>query len=446
MAAEPSLAARLLDEITGRAQSPEYWWQLGIIALAAALAWATRRTVVSAIARDAGIQPGSAREILAELSSRLVFPVLLGLGCQIAAAVLARLDLPQGAIATVAVIALALAGIRLLIELLKRGLRPGPLLVATEHVLAWGLSLLVAVYVLGWLEPITAALDGVALPLGEKRFSLLDALSIVATLLAFLLIAAWLGALATRGIMASEQLSIGLRVGVSKVVRLLLLVLAALIALDIVGVDLAGLAIFSGALGIGLGFGLQRIAANYISGFILVGDRSIRQGDVITIGERFGVVRELRARYVVVRDRDGVDTLIPNENLISSEVVNWSYGDRAIRLKLPLRISYRDDPRTALRLLLEAARRHPRVLKDPSPASRVIAFGDSGFDLELRFWIMDPEDGIFNVRSDLHLEIWDLFQQAGIRIPRPQRELHLQDGWRVRPDAPGTPAPDPSAR
>ncbi|MBM5811932.1 MAG: mechanosensitive ion channel [Gammaproteobacteria bacterium] len=446
MATEPSLAARLLDEVAGRAQSAEYWWQLGIILLAVALAWAMRRAVIRSFARAAGTQPGSAGEILAELSSRLVFPAVLGLGCQIAATVLARLDLPQGAIATVAVIALAFTGIRLLIELLKRGLRPGPLLVATEHVLAWGLSLLVAVYVLGWLEPITAALDSIALPLGEKSFSLLDALRIVATLLAFLLVAAWLGALATRGIMASEQLSIGLRVGISKVVRLLLLVLAALVALDLVGVDLAGLAIFSGALGIGLGFGLQRIAANYISGFILVGDRSIRQGDVITIGERFGVVRELRARYVVVRDRDGVDTLIPNENLISSEVINWSYGDRAIRLKLPLRISYRDDPHAALRLLLEAAGRHPRVLKEPKPASRVIAFGDNGIELELRFWIMDPEDGIFNVRSDLHLTIWDLFREAGFTIPYPQRDLHLRDGWNLRPGGSDTPAPAPSAR
>lgn len=446
MVDEQPLLSSLIDEFLVRALSPDYWWQVGTIAAAIALAWLGRRTLLGFLARNAPAAPGTALEILSELASRLVFPATLGLACQVAAAVLTRLELPHGAIATVAVVALAFAGIRLLIELLKRGLRPGPLLVASEHAIAWVLSLLVAVYVLGWLGPITAALDGIALPLGSTRFSLLDALRIIATLLAFLIVAAWLGALATRGIMTSSEISIGLRVGVAKVVRLLLLVLAALLALNAVGIDFAGLAIFGGALGIGLGFGLQRIAANFVSGFILIADRSIRQGDVITVGERFGVVRELRARYVVVRDRDGVDMLIPNENLINSEVVNWSYGDRAIRLKLPLRISYRDDPRTALRLLLEAARRHPRVLQDPAPASRVIAFGDSGFDLELRFWIMDPEDGIFNVRSDLHLEIWDLFQQAGIRIPRPQRELHLRDGWNLRPGPPDTPAPGPSAR
>jgi small-conductance mechanosensitive channel len=196
--------------------------------------------------------------------------------------------------------------------------------------------------------------------------------------------------------------------------------------LNAVGIDLAALTVFGGALGIGLGFGLQRIAANFISGFILVGDRSIRQGDVITIGERFGVVKELRARYMVVRDRDGVDTLIPNENVISAEVVNWSYGDRSVRLKLQVQISYQDDPRKALALLEQAAAGHPRVLADPAPASRVMAFEDNGIALELRFWIQDPEAGVNNVRSDLHLAVWDLFHEAGITIPYPQRDVHMK--------------------
>jgi small-conductance mechanosensitive channel len=146
------------------------------------------------------------------------------------------------------------------------------------------------------------------------------------------------------------------------------------------------------------------------------------------------VVRELRARYVVVRDRDGVDTLIPNENIITSEVINWSYSDRAIRLKLPVQVSYRDDPRKALELMNAAAAAHPRVESAPKPVGRVIRFGESGIDLELRFWIRDPEDGVNNVRSDLYLAIWDAFKEAGITIPFPQRDVNLQmsqvpSGW-----------------
>jgi small-conductance mechanosensitive channel len=226
--------------------------------------------------------------------------------------------------------------------------------------------------------------------------------------------------------MAASEISIGLRVGIAKTVRFGLIILAALLAFNVVGFDLGGLTVFSGALGVGIGFGLQRIASNFVSGFILIGDRSIRPGDVITIDERFGVVRELRARYIVVRDRDGVDTLIPNETIITSQVINWSYADRAIRLKLAVQISYEDNPREAMQLLLEAARSHPRVEPAPEPAARVMGFGESGIDLELRYWIRDPEDGINNVRSDLYLAIWDAFRAAGITIPYPQRDVHLR--------------------
>ena len=188
------------------------------------------------------------------------------------------------------------------------------------------------------------------------------------------------------------------------------------------------LTVIGGAVGVGLGFGLQRIASNFVSGFVLLGDRSIRPGDVITIGTRFGVVRELRARYVVVRDRDGVDTLIPNENIITSEVINWSYGDRRIRLKLPVRISYDDNPREAMSLMEEAARLIRVSRNDPAPASRVMEFADSGIELELRFWIRDPEDGVNNVRSDLFLAIWDAFEAAASPFPIRSVYVHVRDG------------------
>ncbi len=426
---------QLVDAIEQAAiqfQQPEQWWQLAVIALAAVVSWFAARALARLVGGgDAGRladEYGGARR----LGRRVAFPTLLGVLTLAAAALMRRLDLPQAVAWIVGVLAFALAGIHLVVDLLKRVLRPGPLLSASEQLITWGAWVLVAMYLLDWIEPAAAALDSIAIPIGKDGFSLLDALNVLVTLIVFLIVGGYLGSLATRGIMSSDQISIGLRVGIAKFVRLFLLLIAALLGLNAVGIDFAALAVFGGALGIGLGFGLQRIAANFVSGFILISDRSIRQGDVITIGDRFGVVQELRARYVVVRDRDGVDTLIPNENVISMEVVNWSYGDRAIRLKLPVQISYSDNPRKALQLLLDAAAKHPRVLKDPPPASRVMAFADNGISLELRYWIRDPEDGINNVRSDLHLAIWDLFEEAGITIPFPQRDLHLPAGWPPR--------------
>jgi len=416
------------ETLLAAAESPQHWWQLIWLAGALLIAWAVARYAKGLWPSEAA--PGApASAVAAALARQLAFPAVLGTLCGLAAALLTQFGTPARVLAVVAALTLPFVAIRLLVESVKRILRPGPLLVASEHLISWSVWAVVVLYLLGWIGPVTAALDSIAFPIGKTRFSLLDALRAITTLLVFTMGAAYLGTLATRWLMASAQIPIGVRVGVAKFLRFFLIVVAVLIGMNLLGVDFAALTVFSGALGVGLGFGLQRIAANFISGFILVGDRSIRQGDVITIGDRFGVVKELRARYIVVQDRDGVDTLIPNENVISTEVVNWSYADRAIRLKLPVKISYGDNPRKALALLLEAASKTTRVQNSPAPAARLMSFGDSGVDLELRFWIRDPENGVNNVRSDLYLEIWDLFAANGITIPFPQRDLHLRDGW-----------------
>jgi len=423
---------RALEMGLVRLQQPEIWWQVAIVALAGGAAWLAARAL-SALFKSKEADAVTAAQVAVELARRTLFLILFGLGGIAAASVLERLGLPHGIARTIALLALAMALIRLLAGILKRVLHPGPLLAASEQLITWTAWILIAVYLLGWADPIAVALDEIAIPIGQTGFSLLDAVKAVLTLGVFLIVGAWLSSVASRKLMASTRLSIGLRVGIAKFLRLFLIVFAGLVGLSAVGINLAALAVFSGALGIGLGFGLQRIAANFVSGFILVGDRSIRQGDVITIGDRFGVVKELRARYMVVRDRDGVDTLIPNENVISAEVINWSYSDRAVRLKLPVQISYKDDPRAALALLVKAAEGHPRVMREPAPASRVISFDDNGIALELRFWIKDPEDGVKNVSSDLHLAIWDLFAEARITFPFPQRDIHLVDGWPTAP-------------
>jgi len=230
-----------------------------------------------------------------------------------------------------------------------------------------------------------------------------------------------------------SAVGINMRIGLAKFIQAGLIGISVLVGLNAAGLDLTTLNVLTGAIGIGLGFGLQSIAANFVSGFVLLMDRSIKPGDVIsfsgtsgTTTEAFGWVQELRGRYVVVRDRDGIETLVPNQHLITNPVINWSYTDPRVRLKLPVRVSYDDDPDVAMTLLLKAAEGHKRILRDPTPVARLIAFGDSGLELELRFWISDPQEGVNNVRSDVNLLIWRLFKENGIKIPVTQQEVSVK--------------------
>jgi len=285
---------------------------------------------------------------------------------------------------------------------------------------------LVALHLLGWLQDVGRTLDAVGYTFGSVRLSLLTVSQLVLAVGVLMVMAAWLTKLIEQGLSRSTHLSPGLKVGLGKTFKFLLYTLAVLLSLNAVGIDLGALTVFGGALGVGIGFGLKRIASNFISGFILVFDGSIRPGDVISINDKFGWVQELRARYIVVRDRDGVETLIPNENLITTEVINWSYSDSQVRLKMPVQISYSDDPEVAMQILLDCARVSPRVLKQPEPAARLMGFGNNGIDLELRLWIGDPQQGVANVRSDVNVAVWKRFKEVGITIPFPQQDVYVK--------------------
>ena len=214
----------------------------------------------------------------------------------------------------------------------------------------------------------------------------------------------------------------------SRLATALLVLLAVLIVLPLVGIDLTVLSVFGGAIGVGLGFGLQKIASNYVSGFIILLDRSIRIGDLITVDNFYGEVKNITTRYVVVRALDGREAIIPNELLIATTVLNHSYSNRQIRLALNLQVAYRSDLQRATQLMEEVARKHQRVLADPPPKAFLLRFADSGVDLELGVWIGDPENGVLSIRSELLLEIWRAFQEAGIEIPYPQREVRILPG------------------
>jgi small-conductance mechanosensitive channel len=225
--------------------------------------------------------------------------------------------------------------------------------------------------------------------------------------------------------MRATSLQINLRVMFSKLIQILLLLAALLIALPSVGIDLTVLSVFGGMLGVGIGFGLQKIAANYISGFIILLDRSVSIGDLITIGEHTGTLTKMTARYIVVRSLGGLEAIIPNETIITSTVVNHSYSDRRVRVALPVQVAYTTDLDAACAAMVNAAKDNPRVLQDPAPGTLIVAFADSGINLELGVWVDDADQGTASLRSDLYAGIWRAFRQLGIEIPYPQREVRV---------------------
>jgi small-conductance mechanosensitive channel len=230
---------------------------------------------------------------------------------------------------------------------------------------------------------------------------------------------------------ANEELSPSMRVLAVKFLQVALYGAAFLVGLRAVGFDLTGLAVLSGAIGVGLGFGLQKVVSNLVSGVILLLDRSIKPGDVISLGETFGWINSLGARYVSITTRDGKEYLIPNEDLITGQVVNWSHSNDLVRLDIHFGTAYGNDPHAVRRVATEAARGVARVLEDRPPVCHITGFGDSSVDYILRFWIRDPSGGITNIRGNVYLALWDAFQENGIRIPFPQREVRLLEGSEV---------------
>ena len=229
-------------------------------------------------------------------------------------------------------------------------------------------------------------------------------------------------------LMGITQMNLSLRLAVSKAARTVLLILAVLVALPEVGIDLTVLSVFGGALGVGIGFGLQKVASNYISGFIILLDRSVRIGDLITVDNKYGEVSQINTRYTLLKALDGTETIIPNETLITQTVVNHSLSKPNVRIALPVQVSYDADLELAEALMLEAANGHIRVVHDePDNPPRVFMkeFADNGILLELTVWIRDPSEGQNNLRSDINWAIWRRFKAAGIEIPFPQRVVHL---------------------
>jgi small-conductance mechanosensitive channel len=413
----------LLVDLWRDLQQPDVLWQAAALGVCLALGWLTDRIVRGAARTE--------REGLRELGRRglrrLTFPLASLFAVLIVRAILARFQHVH--LLSVAIpLLVSFAVIRIVFFVLRHSFGRASWLGSFERsfaLLAW---FVVALYITGLLPPLIEALEGVGFAVGHQKLNLWMILQGVGAVLTTLLVALWIGGIVDARLLAAQGLDDNLRLVLSRISRTLLMVLAVLIGLPAVGIDLTMLSVFGGALGVGLGFGLQKIAANYISGFIILLDRSLRIGDVISVDGHKGQVTKITTRYTVLKGLTGIESIVPNEVLVGSVVQNESYTDPRVRIALPVQVGYGTDLERALAILIECALAQPRVLRDPAPSALVLTFGESGIDLELGFWIADPAVGVGPVRSDINLAIWKAFRAEGIEIPFPQREVRILGG------------------
>ena len=408
--------------------SPEIWLQLAVIVMVFVLArWLLTPQLQRLLVRLATISGRVANlnrvvVTLNEFSNTIVWLLLQWLAIQ----TYSYLGQSHNLLVPVASLLSAWLLIRIASKLLKN--KMAARIVAT---LAWTLAIL---NIFGWLKPTLEILDSLSLTLGAVRLTPLVVIKAGISLWISLWLANVLSTFLDRRLEGSENVTPAMRVLSVKLLHIGLITAAFLITFSAVGIDLTALAVFGGALGVGLGFGLQKIFSNLVSGVILLMDRSIKPGDVISVGQTFGWINHLSARYVSVITRDGIEHLIPNEALITERVENWSFSDNLVRLRVPIGISYKSDVRQAMKLCVEAALATPRIMQSPEPRCLLKGFGDSSVDLELRVWIEDPSNGRSNVLSEILLGVWDRFHEQGIEIPYPQRDLHLRSGFDPLPN------------
>ena len=424
----------LILEVWEDLQQPGVLWQLAALVACLVVAWTLART-----ARRRAPEAAAKRwEFGAESLKRVLFPTFA-----LVLLLAARAALQPFMKVTLLDLAIPLAGSAALIKLLLYTLRyvfaPSGVLAAFERTIAtvvWGA---VALYLAGALPDLLRWLDAVSLPVGRQRISMLLVLQALSWATVTVLAALWAASAIETRMMRAESVDANLRVAFSRLMKAALVLVAIVVVLPMVGIDLTVLSVFGGALGVGLGFGLQKIASNYVSGFIVLLERSIRLGDLITADQFYGEVKDITTRYVIVRAPDGREAIIPNELLITSKVLNHSYTDGKIRHALQIQVEYGCDVEEAVRLMQGAASHHPHVSKKPPPKALLTRFGESGIELELGYWVGDRQQGTDDVKSEVGLEVLRSFRKAGVAIPYPHREVRLVRDRGKMPPAPNAP-------
>lgn len=408
-------------ELANDLSSAAVYWQLAVLLVSLLLAWTlnvlVHRRVVHRAPESWKVGVGGFK--------RALFPVTALVFVYFGKLMLRHWQQHTGLLTLAATLLVAMAVIRLAVYALRYIFAPSSFLKTTENAISGTIWLVVALHLAGLLPEIVQGLEDAGFSIGKNRISVLLIGQSLVTVVVTVIVALWLSRMLENRLMRAEQINMNFRVVMTKLVRILLTLVGVLVALSAVGFDITLLSVFGGALGVGLGFGLQKIASNYVSGFIILLDESVHLNDVITLDGHYGVVHQIRSRYLVLRKLDGTEVIIPNETLISSAVINHSLSDRKAKVQLPIQVSYQGNLEQAMEIMRQAAQGHPRILKDPAPEVQVKGFGESGIDLLLSMWIADPEEGSSSLQSALYLEIWRGFQAHGVIIPYPQREIRM---------------------
>ena len=410
---------RVYDEFVNGANVSEIVVQLAVAAGAIALALIVARAICSRVTfKRWQFGKGSFEPVAFALWS-VAFT-------WIAKYALARFQQSDGGpMEMILAVLIAWAFIRASVYVLGHVIPEGSLQRRLIRVVMWGAWITVILHFTGLLPAVLSELDAHGVKFGKSEVTLLDLAQGTAALFFAVIVALWISRVTEGRVMAADSMDFTTRVVITKVAKVVILVVAVFIALPMAGIDVTTLSIFSGALGVGLGFGLQKIAANYVSGFIVLLDRSLRIGDVITVDGRRGEVKSIDARYTVIKGSDGVESIIPNEKLITDSVNHHTYSDPKVSVVIGVAISYESDVDRACELLVEAARKQGRVIADPPTAARVKQLTESGIELELTVWIQDPAAGEGDVRSDVLKAALHSFKSCGIELSRARRDVRL---------------------
>ncbi len=385
------------------------------------MAWLVARTIRNRL--PGKLQPG-ARKFGAGSVHRLSFPFFaLGI-VWLSKTLLVKFQ--SVALLKIAIpLLLSFVVIRFAIYLLRHLMPPSPSLKASERILAYSVWLLVALHITGILPELASALDEVKFTVGKQKLTLLMIINGLLSAALTIFVSLSLSSIIEKHLMGLSSLDKSSRVFAAKLLRAVVFLVAVLVALSLVGIDITILSVFGGALGVGLGLGMQKIASNYVSGFVILLDRSIKPGDLVTVNDRHGIIADIKSRYTVLKALDGTESIIPNDTIITTTVINHSYSDRRVLVKVQVAVAYNTDLEKALQIMQNAARLQPRVLVEPEPGASITALGENGIELELGCWIEDADLGQGQLRSEILMKIWADFQTAGIQVPFPQREVRV---------------------
>ncbi len=410
-------ALKLFNNLIGDFRDPNFVWQLVALLVSLSLAWLAANWW-----QKAHPQESSGR--MQQAGSRLVFPLVGMLMTGIA-----QLILKPFVAVSLLKLAMPLLGsmalVRSLVFVLRQAFPGARWLTAWEKFIAAAVWGWLALYITDLAPYVISSLEQFSFSIGKQKLNLWLILSGIVTIFLTVVFALWVAGVIEARLMGMQSLDGNLRLVGVRVAKAVLTVVAVISSLAMVGIDMTALSVFGGALGVGLGFGLQKIASNYVSGFIILLDRSIRIGNIVQVGAETGEVTQITTRYTVLRHPGGTEYIVPNETLIGTTVQNQTYSDNSLRLATVVGVAYDSDLELAMRLMVECAQAQERVMVDPPPRVMLTQFAESSINLELGFWVADPENGKMNAVSDINLAIWRAFRENGIQIPFPQREVRI---------------------